>query len=174
MGQPIADARTPTTPTRLNQPRAMTPTGQLQQARHEGEQHQPQPSQANVVTETAEPRIDQLVFRDGSPTPLCSQTVDKVRHDAICGLLNIRSNEKAQELSQSLALTGLPYKEWWLEIAATRTTGQWQIKLLALGMPEQQVEDAGKEQIGILLFQHFDSEGNYHEAPLQTLPPTAG
>ena len=82
----------------------------------------------------------------------------------------MHANEKANELSKSLDPTGSPYKDWWPKMAALRSTAQWRNKVLALGMPEQQVEDADKEQIGTFLFQHFDSEGNYHEDPLQTLP----
>ena len=96
--------------------------------------------------------------------------LDKEQHAAICGLINMHANEKSNELSKSLDPTGTPYKEWWQNMAALRSTAQWQSKLRALGMPEQQVDDADKEQIGTFLFQHFDSEGNYYEDPLQTLP----
>ena len=102
--------------------------------------------------------------------PLFSPTVNKEQHDAICGLINMHANEKAHELSKSIDPTGTPYKDWWPKMAALRSTAQWQNKLRALGMPEQQVEDADKEQTGTFLFQNFDSEGNYHEDPLQTLP----
>ena len=58
-------------------------------------------------------------------------------------------------------------------MAATCSAAQWQTKLWDIGTPEEQVEDADKDHIGTLLFQHFDFDGNYHEEPLQTLPPTA-
>ena len=168
------------TPTRpRQQPR--TPTGQQQQERstclrmrqtgtHEGELQRQLLHQANFATESDETGTGQLVSRDGTPTPLFSPMVDKVQHDAICGLINMHANEKAHELSKSLDPTGSPYKDWWPNMAALRSTAQWQNKLRALGMPEQQVEEADKEQIGNFLFQHFDSEGNYHQDPLQTLP----
>ena len=95
-----------------------------------------------------------------------------LQHDAFCGLLQLRSDEKAQELSQSLDLTGTPYKEWWQTMAATCSAEEWQTKLWDIGAPEEQVDEADKDHIGTLLFQHFDLGGNYHEQPLQTLPPT--
>ena len=137
---------------------------------NDGEQQRQQQHQANSSSESDEIRTDQLVFRDGSPTPLFSQTVDKEQHDAICGLFNMHANEKAHELSKSIDPSGTPYKDWWPKMASLRSTAQWQNKLRALGMPGQQVKNADKEQIGIFLFQHFDSEGNYHENPLQRLP----
>ena len=82
----------------------------------------------------------------------------------------MHANEKANELSKSLDPTGSPYKVWWPNMAALRSTAQWQNKLRALGMPEQQVEEADTEQIGTFLFQHLDSEGTYHMDPLQTFP----
>ena len=81
--------------------------------------------------------------------------------------------KKVQELSQSLDIAGTPYKEWWLKMAATCSTAQWQTQLWATGTPEQQVGDADEDYIGTLLFQHIDFDGNYHEDPLQTLPPKA-
>ena len=58
-------------------------------------------------------------------------------------------------------------------MAATCTTAQWQTKLWAIGVPEEQVMDADKDHFGTLIFQHIDLEGHYHEEPLQTLPPSA-
>ena len=136
---------------------------------HDGEQQQQQQHLANSATESDETRTGQLVFRDGSPTFLFSQTMNKEQHDAICGLINMHANE-THELSKSIDPSGTPYKDWWPKMASLRSTAQWQNKLRALGMPGQQVEDADNEQIGTFLFQNFDSEGNYHEDPLQTLP----
>ena len=139
----------------------------------DGEQTQPQLPQASTDSESAESSIDQPVYREWSPVPLFSQTVDKLQHDAFGGLLKLQSNEKAQELSQSLDLTGIPYKEWWLKMAATCSAAQWQTKLWAIGTPQQQVGGADNDYIGKLLFQHIDFDGNYYEEPLQTLPPAA-
>ena len=86
-GSPAVNEWTPTTPTRpRQQPR--TPTGLQQQERstclrmrqtgtHDGEQQRQQQLQANSATESDESHTGQLVFRDGPPTPLFSQTVDK-------------------------------------------------------------------------------------------------
>ena len=137
---------------------------------HDGEHLRQQQNLINLDTETDEARMGPLVSRDESPTPLLSQTVDKEQHAAICGLIHMHANEKARELSNSLESFGPPFKDWWQKMAALRSTAQWRNKLQALGMPAEQVEEADKEQIGTYLFQNFDSEGNYHEDPLQTLP----
>ena len=96
--------------------------------------------------------------------------VDKEQHNAFCELINMRANQQAQELYASLDPAGLPYKDWWPRMQPLRSTAQWRNKLQALGMPAEQVESADKDQVGKYLFQHIDSDGTYHEDPLQTLP----
>ena len=127
-------------------------------------------SNGTLTTETDEPGTDDATFPGGLPTPLLSQIVDKEQHKSVCELLNLRANKQTQELYASLGAAGLPYRDWWPRIAELRSTAQWQNKLQALGMPAEQVDSADKDQVGTYLFQHFDSDGTYHEDPLQTLP----
>ena len=96
--------------------------------------------------------------------------VDKEQHNAVCELINMRANQQAQELYASLDPAGSPFQAWWTKMAGLRSTDQWRTKLQALGMPAEQVGTADKEQVGTYLFQHFDTDGTYHEDPLQTLP----
>ena len=108
--------------------------------------------------------------------PLLSLTVSKLQHDNFCELVDMRSQRmqpslnKVLELFRFLDFAGLSFKEWWRVISTTRSTTQWETKLLALGLPAQQVDVADKNQVGALFFQHFDFEGNYHAESLQTLP----
>ena len=138
----------------------------------EEEQNQPQLPPTSVDTEPAVTHTDPPVYREWTPIPLLSQTVDKLQHDAFCGLLQLQSNEIAKKLSQSLDLKGTPFMEWWSQMAPTCTTVLWHAKLWAFGTPKQQVRNADEEYIGTILFYHIDFDGHYHEDPLQTSPPT--
>ena len=122
------------------------------------------------ATESDEPDTGNAIFRGGSPIPMFSLMVDKEQHNTFCELINMRANQQAQELYASIDPAGSPYRDWWPRVAALRATNQWHSKLQALGMPAEQVESTDKEQVGKHFFQHFDSEGTYHEDPLQTLP----
>ena len=56
-------------------------------------------------------------------------------------------------------------------MAVLCTTAQWQTKLQALKVPNEQVGDVDEDYMGILLFQHIDFEGTFHADPIQLLPP---
>ena len=56
-------------------------------------------------------------------------------------------------------------------MAALCTTAQWQSKLRALKVPNEQVGGVDEDYMGILLFQHIDFEGIFHAEPMQLLPP---
>ena len=56
-------------------------------------------------------------------------------------------------------------------MAVQCTTAQWQEKLQALKVPNEQVGDVDEDYMGILLFQHIDFEGIFHVEPMQLLPP---
>ena len=139
----------------------------------DGEQKQPQLPQAITDTESADSYIDQPVYRDWTPIPLFSHTVDKLQHDAFRRLFKPRPCEAVQDLSQSLGLTGISFQDWWHKIAPTGSLMQWQIKLWAHGTPKELVADADEDHIGQLLFHHIDFEGSYHADPLQASPPNA-
>ena len=51
------------------------------------------------------------------------------------------------------------------KMAAHCTTAQWQEKLQALKVPNEQVGDVDEDYMGILLFQHFDFEGIFMQTP---------
>ena len=107
--------------------------------------------------------------------PLLSLTVSKLQHDNFCELVDMSSQRmqpslnKVLELFRFLDFAGLSFKEWWRVMSTTRTTTQWETKLLALGMPAQQEEIADKDHVGAILFHHFDFHGRYHIQPLQTI-----
>ena len=147
------------------------PPGERRTATQPHSMHQGEPSYQHLTPHIDAHCIHDIGLRDGTLSPLCSNIVDKGRHDAICSLLNIQAFNIPKDMSQSHPFTGLSYREWWHEISATHTTAQWRTRLLAHGTPAPQVHKAEKEQIGAILFQHFDSTGRYHEIPLQDLPP---
>ena len=167
MGHAGDNERMLRTPTRPRRP-PRSPTGHRLSERSTG--LRPPLCEGTLATESDEPGTGNAVFRGGSPTPLLSQMVDKEQHNSVCELINMRANQQAQELYASLDPAGSPYRDWWPRMAALRSTAQWQNKLQALGMPAEQVESADKDQVGKYLFQHIDSDGTYHEDPLQTLP----
>ena len=56
-------------------------------------------------------------------------------------------------------------------MAALCTTAQWQTKLRASKVPNEQVGGVDEDYMGILLFQHIDFAGTFHVEPMQLLPP---
>ena len=103
--------------------------------------------------------------------PLFSPYVDKLQHDAFCRLFKLRLRGTAKDLSRSLNLQGIPFQDWWNQIAPTGSVMLWQIKLWAHGsVPIELVKNAEVDYIGKLLFHHMDLDGVYHSEPLQSPP----
>ena len=130
------------------------------------------PSQPQVNTHTA-PAVSCATppdHRACTPIPLFSHYVDKLQHDAFCRLFKLRPCGTVKGLSRSLNLQGIPFQEWWNQIAPTGSIMLWQIKLWAHGSPKELVKDAEVDYIGKLLFQHMDFDGNYQPEPLQSPP----
>ena len=180
MGRDEDPERMLRTPTRVRRaPRS--PTGHRSSGRSagprtrpseimDGDHGRPPIRDGAFVTDSEEPDTGHTRVRGDSPTPMFSVMVDKEQHNAFCELINMRNNRQAQDIYAAIDPTGSPYKDWWPRVAALRATDQWHSKLQTLGMSAEQVEDTDKEQVGKLFFQHFDSDGTYHEDPLQTLP----
>ena len=137
------------------------------------------PLRKPAFPEPSVPRASQTEPEENHVLPLLSPTVSKLQHDNFCELVDMSSQRmqpslnKVLELFRFLDFAGLSFKEWWRVMSTTRTTTQWETKLLALGMPAQQEEIADKDHVGAILFHHFDFHGRYHIQPLQTSPQEA-
>ena len=108
-----------------------------------------------------------------TPIPLFSKSVDKLQHDAFCRLFKPRPCDAVKDLSRTLNFKGIPFQEWWHQIAPTASLMQWQIKLWGRGSPKELVQDADADYLGKFLYQHIDFEGSYHVESLQDPPPNA-
>ena len=126
--------------------------------------------QANMHTAPTDPGTNPPDHGASMSVPLFSPYVDKLQHDAFCRLFKLRPCGTVKDLSRSLNLQGIPFQDWWNQIAPTGSIMLWQIKLWAHGSPKELVKDAEADYIGKLLFQHMDLDGNYHPEPLQSPP----
>ena len=97
-----------------------------------------------------------------------------MQHEAALAFLGVsKARADVQQWAETIPDAGVPYAAWWAEIGKKKGLDQWRRKLKNLGASPEQVDGKELANLGALLFQYLDKDGEWAESPLQQVPPAA-